>query len=153
MEWNQDQIKKINNHSVGKYGKDYRRIKFDSDDKGYPQIFSDDCLCEMLEHDRINISEGIDVNKSNLSLTKTHQKKDPKHKKHIRKITMLKIYHSCIMGYKDATGILTDDRCVLSVDDPFWKPPKDIIETSSTLQKKKKYSWKYMDKYINAGIR
>ena len=27
-----DQIKKINNGSVGKYGKDYMKIKFDSDD-------------------------------------------------------------------------------------------------------------------------
>ena len=45
------------------------------------------------------------------------------------------------MGYRDANRILFDDRCVLSVDDPFWKYPKDIpnnIETSSTLQKKKK---------------
>ena len=64
-----DQIKKINNGSVGKYGKDYIKIKFDSDDnlplnkipkfrvltiiirnifekdgKYYPQIFLDDCL-------------------------------------------------------------------------------------------------------------
>ena len=64
-----DQIKKINNGSVGEYAKDYMKIKFDSDDnlplnkilkfriliiiirnifekdsKYYPQIFLDDCL-------------------------------------------------------------------------------------------------------------
>ena len=67
-----DQIKKINNGSVGQYGKDYMKIKFDSDDnlplnkilkfrvltiiignifekdgKYYPQIFLDDCLYEI----------------------------------------------------------------------------------------------------------
>ena len=67
-----DQIKKINNGSVGEYAKDYMNIKFDSDDnlppnkmlkfraltiiirnilekddKYYPQIFLDDCLCEI----------------------------------------------------------------------------------------------------------
>ena len=64
-----DQIKKINNDSVGEYDKDYMKIKFDSDDnlplnkvlkfhvlaiiirnvfekdgKCYPQVFLDDCL-------------------------------------------------------------------------------------------------------------
>ena len=64
-----DQIKKINNDSVGEYDKDYMKIKFDSDDnlplnkvlkfhvltiiirnvfekdgKYYPQIFLEDCL-------------------------------------------------------------------------------------------------------------
>ena len=67
-----DQIKKISGGSVGEYGKDYMRIKFDSDDniplnkilkfrglttiiknifekdgKYYPQIFLDDCLYEI----------------------------------------------------------------------------------------------------------
>ena len=67
-----NQIKKINNGSVGGYGKDYMKIKFDSDDnlplnkilnfrvltiiirnifekddKYYPQIFLDDCLYEI----------------------------------------------------------------------------------------------------------
>ena len=67
-----DQIKKINNGSVGEYAKDYMKIKFDSDDnlplnkilkfrvltliirnvfeidgKYYPQIFLDDCLYEI----------------------------------------------------------------------------------------------------------
>ena len=67
-----DQIKKLNNGSVGEYGKDYMKIKFDSDDnlplnkilkflvltiiirnifeqdgKYYPQIFSDNCLYEI----------------------------------------------------------------------------------------------------------
>ena len=68
----QDQIKKINNDSVGEYDGDYMKIKFDSDDnlplnkvlkfyaltiiirnifekdgKYYPQIFLDDCLCDV----------------------------------------------------------------------------------------------------------
>ena len=67
-----DQIKKINNGSVGEYAKDYLKIKFDSDDnlplnkilkfrilkiiirnifekgdKYYRQIFLDDCLYEI----------------------------------------------------------------------------------------------------------
>ena len=67
-----DQIKKINNGSVGEYGKDNMKIKFDSDDnlplnkilkfrvltifirnifekdsKYYPQVFLDDCLYEI----------------------------------------------------------------------------------------------------------
>ena len=67
-----DQIKKINNRHIGKYGKDYMKIKFDSDDnlplnkilkfhvltiiiknifekdnKYHPQIFLDDCLYEI----------------------------------------------------------------------------------------------------------
>ena len=67
-----DQIKKINNGSVGEYAKDYIKIKFDSDNnlplnkilkfcvltiiirnifekdgKYYPQIFLDDCLYEI----------------------------------------------------------------------------------------------------------
>ena len=67
-----DQIKKINDGSVGEYDKDYIEIKFDSDDnlplnkilefqvltiiirnifekdgKYYPQIFLDDCLYEI----------------------------------------------------------------------------------------------------------
>ena len=67
-----DQIKKINNGSVGEYAKDYMKIKFDSDDnlplnkilkfrvliiiirnifekdgKYFPQTFLDDCLYEI----------------------------------------------------------------------------------------------------------
>ena len=67
-----DQIKKINNGSVGEYAEDYMKIKFDSDDnlplnkilkfcvltiiirnifekygKHYPQIFLDECLFEI----------------------------------------------------------------------------------------------------------
>ena len=67
-----DQIKKINNGILGEYGKDYMKIKFNSDDdlslnkqlkfhiltvivrtifeedgKYYPQIFLDDCLYEV----------------------------------------------------------------------------------------------------------
>ena len=40
---------------------------FEKNDKYHPQIFLDECLyeIEMLECDRIDISEGIDVNKSN----------------------------------------------------------------------------------------
>ena len=42
------------------------RHAFEKDGKYYPQIFLDDCLYEikMLEYDRIDISKGIDVNKS-----------------------------------------------------------------------------------------
>ena len=32
MEWNQNQIEKINNDSVVEYDKDYMKIKFDLDD-------------------------------------------------------------------------------------------------------------------------
>ena len=67
-----DQIKKISNGQLGEYGKDYMKIKFNSDDdlplnkilkfriltiiirtifekdgKYYPQIFLDDCLYEI----------------------------------------------------------------------------------------------------------
>ena len=64
-----NQIKKINNGSVGEYAKDYMKIKFDSDDnlplnkfraltiiirnifekdgKYFPQFFLDDCLYEI----------------------------------------------------------------------------------------------------------
>ena len=44
---------------------------FEEDDKLYPQVFLDDTLYElsiqMLEYDRINISEGIGVNKTSAS--------------------------------------------------------------------------------------
>ena len=85
-------IQKINADKPGEYGKDYMKIKFSSDDvlrkilklhmltiivesvfeedgKYYPQIFLDECLYEvqMLEYDRIDISEGIDMNKTNVS--------------------------------------------------------------------------------------
>ena len=48
------------------------RSVFGEDGKLSPQVFLDDTLCElniwkMLEYDRIYISEGIDVNKTNLS--------------------------------------------------------------------------------------
>ena len=76
------------------YEKDYMKIKFNSDDdlplnkimnphmltiiirsvfeengKYYPQVFLDEYLYEvyMLEYDRIDISEGIDINKTNAS--------------------------------------------------------------------------------------
>ena len=67
-----DQIKKINDDKIGEYGKDYMKIKFNSDDdfplnkqlkffnltitvktvseedgKYYPQIFLDECLYEL----------------------------------------------------------------------------------------------------------
>ena len=84
---------KVNN-KIGKCGKDFIKIKFNSDDnlplnktlkihnmtvvirsvfqeddKYYSQVFLDVCLhkLEMLEYDRIDISEGIDVNKPNAS--------------------------------------------------------------------------------------
>ena len=46
---------------------------FEEDGKLYPQVFRDDTLYDdnlyikMLEYDRIDISEGIDVNKTSLS--------------------------------------------------------------------------------------
>ena len=50
------------------------RSVFEEDGKLYPQVFLNDTLYElnvlkkiMLEYDRINISEGIDVNKTSLS--------------------------------------------------------------------------------------
>ena len=86
-------IEKIDNKLSG-YGKDFMKIKFNSDDdlplnktlklhnmtiiirsffeedgRYYPQVFLEECLYElwMLEHDRIDISEGIDVQKTNAS--------------------------------------------------------------------------------------
>ena len=86
-----DKIKEISNDECD-YEKDYMKIKFNSDDdlplnkplkfhnmtitirsvfkedgKLYPQVFLDETLYElhvqkMLEYDRIDISEGIDVN-------------------------------------------------------------------------------------------
>ena len=48
------------------------RSVFEEDGKLYPQVFLDDTLYElnvqkMLEYDRINISEGIDINKTSAS--------------------------------------------------------------------------------------
>ena len=45
------------------------RSVFEEDGKYYPQIFLDECLydVEMLEYDRIDISKGIDINKTNVS--------------------------------------------------------------------------------------
>ena len=86
-------IEKINNYKSGEYEKDYMKIKFNSDDKlplnkqlkflsvtivirsvfqedskYYPQPFSDDCMnYKMLEYDRMDISEIIDINKTSAS--------------------------------------------------------------------------------------
>ena len=45
------------------------RSVFQQDGKYYPQVFLDECLYElqMLEYDRIDISEGIDINETNAS--------------------------------------------------------------------------------------
>ena len=45
------------------------RCIFEEYGKFYPQLYLDDCLYEgqMLEYNRIDISEGIDVNKTNAS--------------------------------------------------------------------------------------
>ena len=47
------------------------RSVFEEDGKLYPQVFLDDTFYElnikMREYERIDISEGIDVNKTNLS--------------------------------------------------------------------------------------
>ena len=79
---------------MGEYGKDFMKIEFnfgdnlpldkilklhnitiiiksvfEEDGKYYPQVFLHECLYElyMLEYDRIDISEWIDVNKANAS--------------------------------------------------------------------------------------
>ena len=91
-----DKIKEINNNEFD-YGKSYLKIKFRSDDdlplnrslefcimtttirhvfekdgKLYPQVFLDDTLYElnikkMIEYERIDISNGIDISKTNRS--------------------------------------------------------------------------------------
>ena len=45
------------------------RSVFQKDGKYYPQFFLDECLYElqMLEYNRIDVSEGIDINKTNAS--------------------------------------------------------------------------------------
>ena len=86
-------MKEVSNDEYN-YEKDYMKIKFNSDDdlalnkplkfhlmtitirsvfeedsNFYPQLFLDDTFYElnMLEYEKIDISEGIDVNKTNLS--------------------------------------------------------------------------------------
>ena len=46
-----------------------RSFVFKEDGKFYPQIYLDECLHDllMLEYDRIDISEGIDINKTSAS--------------------------------------------------------------------------------------
>ena len=88
-------IQTINEDKSGEYEKDYMKIRFNSNDdlplskilklriltiivrsvfeedgKYYPQVFLDECLYEvqMLEYDKIDISEGIDMNKTNAFL-------------------------------------------------------------------------------------
>ena len=85
-------MKEVSNDEYN-YEKDYMKIKFNSDDdlalnkplkfhlmtitirsvfeedsNFYPQLFLDDTFYElnMLEYEKIDISEGIDVNKTNL---------------------------------------------------------------------------------------
>ena len=45
------------------------RSVFEEDDKYYPQVFKNECLYElqMLEYDRIDFSEGVDINKRGAS--------------------------------------------------------------------------------------
>ena len=45
------------------------RSVFEQDDGYYPQVFLDDCLYElqMIQYERIDVSEGIDINKLNKS--------------------------------------------------------------------------------------
>ena len=45
------------------------RSVFEEDGQFYPQIYLDECLYElqMLEYNKIDISEGIDINKTNAS--------------------------------------------------------------------------------------
>ena len=46
-----------------------RSFVFKEDGKFYPQIYLDECLHDllMLEYERIDISEGIDINKTSAS--------------------------------------------------------------------------------------
>ena len=89
-----NEIETINEGKKDKHGKNSMKIKFNSNDnlplnktlklhnitliirstfeedgKFYPQIDLDECLYElkMLEYDRIDISEGIDINKTDVS--------------------------------------------------------------------------------------
>ena len=65
---------------------------------------------------------------------------------------MFKIYHGCAMGFRDGTRISISEKCILATNNPFWKHTEDIqnkVETRSMLQKKKKCTWKYMEKYYN----
>ena len=95
-----NEIETINGCKKSEYGKDFMKIKFNTDDnlslikplklhlltiivrcifeengKFYPRLYLDDCLYELrfasntwvLEHNRIDILEGIDVNKKNAS--------------------------------------------------------------------------------------
>ena len=60
-------IEKIN-PSPGEYEKDFMKTKFNSDDNlPLSAICLDECLYKlwMLEYDRIDISEEIDINKTN----------------------------------------------------------------------------------------
>ena len=87
-------MQKINSDKSGEYEKDCMGVKFNTDDdlplnkilklpmltiivrsvfeedgKYYPQVFLDECLYEvkMLGYDRIDISEGININETNAS--------------------------------------------------------------------------------------
>ena len=86
-----NEIETINGSEVGEYDKDFMKIKFDTDDdlplnkqlklhvltiavrsvfqdegNFCPQVYLGECLYELrIEYDRIDISEGIDVNKTN----------------------------------------------------------------------------------------
>ena len=58
-----NKILKLHNMTIG------IRIAFEEDNNYNPQFFLDECLYElqMLEYHRIDVSEGIDVNKTNAS--------------------------------------------------------------------------------------
>ena len=85
-----NEIETINGGKIGEYDKDFMKIKFSSDDdllqnnplkfptmtvvvrsvfeendKYYPQVYLDECFYGflMLEYDRIDFSEEIDINK------------------------------------------------------------------------------------------
>ena len=86
-------IEKINGGNAGEYEKDFMESKFNSDDNlplnkilklhnmttvitsgfqedgKYPQVFLDECLYEVyiLRYDRIDISQGININKAHAS--------------------------------------------------------------------------------------
>ena len=56
------------------------------------------------------------------------------------------------MAYRHGTRIPITKKCICGTNKPFCKPAEDIqnrVETRSTLQKKKKCTWKYVNSYYN----
>ena len=111
------------------------------DGKYYPQVFLDDCLHElkMLDYDRIDISEGIEINKM-------HQKSVIFVITGILKILVLNMNHIC-NGCNDliTKAMNFSDVAIVSFKESdyrihFWYMSKDdaiIILNNSNLDNKK----------------